>query len=81
MPIDESGSAPIAAPDPPMPLPYPGETGTSGADGITSGVLGLNCGVGVRSGGGTCAAATATDNNKTVSAQNATGHRNIANFC
>src|SRR5271154_431285 len=61
-----------------MPLPYPGETGTSGADGITSGVLGLNCGAGTGTGGGTCATAAANDNSRTVGANNVTGHRAIA---
>ena len=63
-------------------LPYPGETGTSGADGITSGVLGLNCGVGAGTGGGTWATAVASDNGRIVSANNVTGRRTIAtSYC
>ncbi len=75
---DESGSPPIPVPGATVPMPYPGDTGTSGAAGITSGVLGLNCGVGTGTGGGTCAAAPATDNSGIVKANNATTLRHIA---
>ena len=61
-----------------VPLPNPGDTGTSGAVGTMSGVLGLNCGVGTGTGGGTCAAAPTTDNSGIVRVNNASALRNIA---
>jgi hypothetical protein len=50
------------------PGPGPGDTGTSGACGKTSELLGLGCGIWMgTAGGGTCAAAFVATANKMVS--------------